>query len=108
MEIKMKGISVLHLEHNGDSKMPELNSTSFKLELDDIFNKSQYFDEDDNLTIHGVKATTQCFVQGLVANIHYSNQRGLLNDAEHLRDIISSLERGFIQIAEISKSKENN
>ena len=68
------------------------------VEVDEPLDESKYINDGDVLTKDGSQALTQCFVQGLIGNIHFAHQSGYRNDAEHLRYIISELERGFASI----------
>lgn len=69
--------------------------TSIVLEISRNLDLDEYHDKEGNPTDDGVQALTQTLVQGLIGNIHYAHQRGLKNDAEHLRYIIDELGRGF-------------
>lgn len=56
---------------------------------------SNWYDRDNNVTADGLKASTVCLINGLAANIHYGQQRGLWDSAEQLRYIIHHLEQTF-------------
>lgn len=54
----------------------------------------------------GMRAQTMGFVQGIVSNIHASHQLGYIDSAEHLRYVISEIERGFAKAnIEVRKGK---
>jgi hypothetical protein len=104
MEITFEGRCLITLEHRESDNKSSLISTDFNLHVSKNLEESMYFDEELMPNGAGSKALTQCFIQGLVGNIHYSHEKGFRDSAEHLRYIISELERGFIQIADIKKS----
>lgn len=104
MKFDFVGRCVLTMEHQPGMKTSKHVETKFNLDVSRNLDKKQYLDEDDLPTAAGVKALTNVFIQGLVGNIHHANEKGYWNDAEHIRYIISELERGFVQIAKTDKS----
>lgn len=60
-----------------------------------------YRDEEDKLTKEGIKALTNVLVQGLNANIQGSHQGKKWDSAEHLRYVISELERSFVAVTNV-------
>jgi hypothetical protein len=94
-------VTVLTLESTESNQRSKHVSTEFRLDCSKNLDKQQYVNNDIP-TKNGVKAITKVLVQGLVANIHSAHQKGLKNDAEHLREVIADLEQGFIQIANVS------
>lgn len=104
MQFEFKTTCSLTLEHKlGDSSSKHV-STKFNLEVSDNLEPAKYLDAEGLPTANGSQAITQCLVQGLIGNIHMANESGFRNDAEHLRYIISELERGFVSIAEVKPS----
>jgi len=104
MEFKFKGIVDLTMYHKiGDNKSKHVK-TDFNLEVSKNLDKSKYLNN-GLPTVAGTKALTSAFVQGLVGNIHQAHQNGYWDSAEHLRYIISELERGFIQVSHVSKGE---
>ena len=104
MEFTFEGVCRVTAEHKkGDTKSRHV-ATDFYLEVSDNLDANKYFDKEDVLTKQGSEALTQTFIQGLIGNIHFAHQRNYKNDVEHLRYIISELERGFTSIAETSTS----
>ena len=73
----------------------------FNLIVCERLDRSKYLDENDLPTSHGSKSITNVLVHGLIGNIHQAHQRGQWNDAEHMRYIISELERGFVAITTV-------
>lgn len=71
-------------------------ATDVRLDISDNLDKRTYFDKNDLPTKEGTKPLTQCFVQGLVANIHKAHQEGWWDSAAHLRYIMDELQRGFV------------
>lgn len=47
---------------------------------------------------------SEVLVQGLIGNIHLAHEKGFRDSAEHLRWIISELERGFIEVTNVQQS----
>lgn len=108
MDFKLEGKCVLTLSHKEGEKTSKLTTVDFNLDVSKELPKEYYMDKDDLPTKAGVQALTQCFVQGLAANIHFAHQKEYRDSAEHLRYIISELERAFIEIVEIEVSKFEN
>lgn len=104
MEFSFEGIARVTMEHTKGSTTSKHVATDFFLECSSNLDDKKYMNDDDVLTKDGSHALTQCFVQGLVGNIHFAHQQGYRNDAEHLRYIIAELERGFASIADATKS----
>lgn len=104
MEFEIEGRCIVRLKANDGDKTSEHIATDFNLGISKNLKRSQYFDEDDLPTKDGTKALTQCFIQGLVGNIHNAHEKGFWDSAEHLRYIIKELERGFINVPTIYKS----
>ena len=74
---------------------PQLTNVDVRLNLPDYLDPSAYY-ENGRLTSAGVIVVTSILTQGLIANIHGAHQYKLRDSAEHLRYIISELERGFV------------
>jgi hypothetical protein len=55
-------------------------------------------------TKEGTKVLSNVFIQGLVGNIHQGHENGFWNDVEHLKYIISELEKGFAAVANVGTS----
>ncbi len=104
MEFQIEGLCVVTLEHKVGEKTSSHVATDFNLDVSNNLDKSQYLDSEGVPTASGTKALTQCFVQGLIGNIHQAHQKEYWDSAEHLRYIISELERGFVQVADTYNS----
>ena len=100
MTFSFEGIVKVTAEHTKGSSTSKHVSTDFYLEVSDNLDDKKYMNKDDVLTAEGSKAVAQCFVQGLIANMHFAHNQGYRNDVEHLRYIISELERGFSSVAD--------
>lgn len=98
MEYFFESIVRLTMEHQKGSAKSRHISTEFFLECSPNLDDKQYIDKEDILTKEGSQALTNCLVQGLIGNIHFSKDQGYRNDVEHLKYIISELERGFAEI----------
>lgn len=81
-----------------------VDTASLFLELDKSWDESKYINDNGTPTVKGTKTITNILIQGLVANIHGAHQTKQWDSAEHLRYIISELERGFVQIGDIDQS----
>lgn len=104
MKFEFEGKCVLQLEHEPGMKTSKHVQTKFNLDVSRNLERKQYLDKEDLPTADGVKALTNVFIQGLVGNIHHAHNKGYWTDAEHIRYIISELERGFVQNAIIDQS----
>jgi len=104
MEFIIKGVSIVKLQHEQGDTTSSHVSTDFNLDVSDNVDSASFLDAEGLPTEDGVKALTQCFVQGLVGNIHSAHQKKYWDSAEHLRYIITELERGFIQVSKTYKS----
>ena len=105
MEFEIEGRCVVKLEYKKGEKTSSHIATDFNLDVSENIDRSNFLDEEDLPTVAGTKALTQCFVQGLIGNIHNAHQKGYWNDVEHLRYIITELERGFATVATTYKSE---
>lgn len=98
MQFSITGIVKLTLEHAQGAKTSRHVATDFRLEPSKNLKQDEYNDRRGLPTKTGSHALTQAFVQGLVANIHHAHEKGFRDSAEHLRYIITELERGFIEV----------
>lgn len=97
MDYTFTGVVDLTLSPNDESGKSIHRETSIHLEIDKRLDKSGYINKDGTPNKEGSKVLTNTFVQGLIANIHYAHENGLRDSAEHLRFIVSELERCFIE-----------
>lgn len=104
MQFRIEARSVVTLEHKQGEKTSTHVATDFNLDVSDNAGRSNFLNKEDLPTAAGSKAATQCFVQGLIANVHYAHKEGYWDSAEHLRYIIAELERGFISVANVYPS----
>lgn len=104
MEFSFEAKVVLTLEHKKEMTTSKHVATDFNLEVSDNLVRSQYLDKEDLPTEAGSKVLSNVLVQGLVGNIHLAHENGFRDSAEHLRWIISELERGFITVANVEQS----
>jgi hypothetical protein len=102
MEFKIEGKSVVTLGYKKGERSSVI-STDIQLQLPKELDENMYFNKEGLPNKEGTKALSQCFIQGLIANIHQAHQNGLRDSAEHLRYIISELERGFVELVDVSK-----
>lgn len=103
-QFKFTAWCTITLEAEPGAKKSSFVSSDFNLLPGENINKDAYLNKKGLVaTPAGVQAVTQCFVQGLIANIHMAHQKELRNDAEHLRYIISELEKGLIRLSEITE-----
>lgn len=104
MEFSFEAKVVLTLEHKKEMTTSKHVATDFNLEVSDNLVRNQYLDKEDLPTEAGSKILSNVLVQGLVGNIHLAHEKGFRDSAEHLRWIISELERGFITVANVEQS----
>jgi len=101
MLISFKTKVILELDHKAGCEKSNHVSTKMNLECSPNLDESMYRDEDGFPTKHGSVVMTNVLIQGLVCNIHNAHENGFRNDCEHLRYIISELERGFASVVEV-------
>lgn len=104
MEYEIEGRVVVKLNHAEGSKTSDHIATDFNLNISDNLNRDAYFNSDQLPNANGAKTLTVAFINGLSGNIHYAHQKGYWNDAEHLRYIISELEKQFVAHAKVYDS----
>ena len=104
MEFSFEAKVVLTLEHKKEMTTSKHVATDFNLDVSDNLVRSQYLDKEDLPTEAGSKVLSNVLVQGLVGNIHLAHEKGFRDSAEHLRWIISELERGFIEVGNVEQS----
>jgi hypothetical protein len=104
MEFEIEGRCVVKLEHKQGEQTSKHVTTDFNLDVSKNVDRSHFLDKEDLPTAAGTTALTQCFVQGLVGNIHNAHEKGYWDSAEHLRYIIAELERGFSSVANVYES----
>ena|SRR5690606_23394852 len=97
MKYHFEAITRLVLEPNPKTGKSKHLETNILLSPSNNLNLSSYVNLDGSMTKDGCKVFTHALVHGLVSNIHAAHQAGHIDSAEHLRLIISELERGFIQ-----------
>lgn len=95
---------VLTMKHQKGQLKSSHVSTDFNIDVSANLDRKEYLTSDGLPTKMGSQTLTQCFVQGLVANMHMAHQEGFRDSAEHLRYIITELERGFATVADTYKS----
>lgn len=90
----------LKLEYKKGAQSSKHRGTEFVLDMTDNLNRDLYIDNEGLPNQEGSKVISNVLIQGLVANIHMAHEQGFRDSAEHLRWIISELERGFVTVAE--------
>lgn len=104
MEFSFEAKVVLTLEYKKEMSTSKHVATDFNLEIIGELDRKQYLDNEDLPTEAGSKVLSNVLVQGLVGNIHLAHEKGFRDSAEHLRWIISELERGFVTVANVEQS----
>jgi hypothetical protein len=94
-------ISKLDIEHDLTTQKSKHNGINILLEPSENLDRSQYVNSDGYLTKIGNEVLTQVLVQALIGNIHLAHQHNKIDSAKHLREIISELEKGFIENVKI-------
>ena len=105
MKFGFEARCAIDLEYQEGQKKSKHYETRFFLDCSPNLDRSHYIDKNNVPTKEGSKALSNVFIQGLIGNIHLANEKGYLNDAEHLRYIISELEKGFVSVVKIDQTK---
>lgn len=82
-----------------------IKSTDFNIFTGGRLASGAYKDRNGVPNKMGTKAVTQVLVHGLIANIHFAHQREYKDSAQHLREIIAELEKGFIALTDVSQAE---
>lgn len=104
MQFSFEAKVVLTLEHKPGATTSKHVSTDFNLEVIGQLDRKQYLDAQDLPTKAGSQVLSNVLIQGLVGNLHMAHEKGFRDSAEHLRWIISELERGFATVAHVEQS----
>lgn len=102
MKFHFTGISKVVYDHDGQSPKSEHVLTDFRLEISNNLDHKVYLNK-GLPTKEAIKPLSQCFIQGLIGNIHKAHDKGWWDSAEHLRYVIDELERGFVQITKVGE-----
>lgn len=100
MEFKFGASVNLTLEYKEGWNKSKLKSAQLLLRVGDGLERKMYLDNEEMPTKEGTKVLSNALIQGLVGNIHYAHQYGFRDSAEHLRWVISELEKGFVNNVE--------
>lgn len=95
---------VLEIDHIEGESSSMHAGTKFNLNVSSNLARNRYINEEGLPTKEGCAAITTTLIQGLVGNIHQSHEHGYRNDCEHLRYIISELEKGFASVVTVGTS----
>lgn len=98
------GISRVTYDHQPGDLTSKHMKTDMRLELSNNLDHKRYLNK-GLPTKEAIKPLSLCFIQGLVANIHKAHEEGWWDSADHLKYIIKELERGFIEVANVSEGK---
>lgn len=101
---KLTAVSTVMLREKDDAHST-IEGVEIRLYLAENLDPKAYFDSEGKPVHASIKPTTQCFIQGLLANLHYAHQQGFWDSADHLRYIVRELERGFIRVANVGTSE---
>lgn len=104
MEFSFEAKVVLTLEHKQGMTKSKHVATDFNLEVIGPLDRSNYINNQGLPTGAGSQVLSNVLIQGLVGNIHMAHEKGFRDSAEHLRWIISELERGFVTVANVEQS----
>ncbi len=105
IKIRLESLITLDLVKKPNDPIPKLDECIINL-IEPLGMKG-YRNKDKTLTKDGVKALTQVLVQGLNANIQGAHQKGNWDSAEHLRYVISELERSFVAVVDVIEENDN-
>jgi hypothetical protein len=104
MEFTFEAYVRLTMAHKEGQERSDHVATEFLLEPRYPLNRNVYLDKDDLPNQEGSKVLSNVLIQGLVGNIHLAHNNEWRDSAEHLRWIISELEKGFVAIANVEKT----
>jgi len=105
MEFSFDARVVVVMDHKNGSQNSSHISTNFNLYPSSNLDKKMYINSENLPTKEGSKVLTTTLVQGLIGNIHMAHASGFKDSAQHLREIITQLEAGFVAVAQITKSE---
>lgn len=109
MRYSFEGRCVLEVEAGTEpGRSSKHLHTKFNLEVSRNLNRPQYIGSDDLPTAIGTKALTNVFVQGLIGNLNAAHQKNYWNKEDHLKYIMSELQRGFEAAADTHESTFDN
>jgi hypothetical protein len=80
-------------------EVPKANGFIFTIPR--ILGKEAFFNEDDTPNKNASRFISKFLVEALSGNIHTAHQKGQIDSAEHLRDIIGHLEDLFVANCEV-------
>ena len=102
----IKASSVINLESTESETKQKLKSVDVQIEVSKNISMEAYLTTERRLNKEGMNVVTQAFVQGIVANIHAAHQAGFIDSAEHLRYVISEIEKGFVELGDVEFFKK--
>jgi hypothetical protein len=105
MKFSFEAKVVLELERKEGSALSKHVATKFNMSVSKNLDKKKYIDKEDLPTEEGSVILSNVLIQGLVGNIHFSHEKNYRDSAEHLRWIISELERGFSSVSNVEVDK---
>ena len=106
MEFSFEVMTELLMDHQKGSTGSVVKASWQSLKLSPNLDKSQYLNGDNTPNAEGCKAITTTLVQGLINNLHYAHEQGYRDSAEHLRSIITHLEKGFASVVTVMKEPD--
>lgn len=96
------GVSKVTYDYAKGATSSQHVTTDVRLEISNNLDNHVYLNK-GMPTKDAMKPFTQCFIQGIVANIHKAHAEGWWDSADHLRYVIQELERGFASVANVSE-----
>ena len=108
MEFSFKAEVVLRLKNQKGESKSKHDGCDFNITPSDNLDPSFYLDRDGLPTKDGSKVFTTVLISGLAGNIHLAHEKGWKDSAVHLREIISELERHFVEVPTIKKGNFND
>lgn len=102
MEFTFKAEVHLRLEHKQSWATSKHVATEFNLIVPKEMDQKAYL-KDGVPTAAGTKVLTNVLVQGLIGNMHQGLENGFMSIPDHLKYIISELERGAFEVTKAEK-----
>jgi hypothetical protein len=102
-EFSFRTISEVVFKHEGTEQGSAMQSVDLRLEVSENLDRARYLNEDDLPHKDGIKAASITLVAAINTNIYTAHHAKQWDSAEHLRWVIDTLQKMFVENAEIRK-----
>ena len=107
MQYSFKATVIVNYETTSIKGKSRVLSSSLNIQPSTELDERYYKEKSGLLTKEGLKALSSTLTAAMVSCIHAAHQLGYRDSAEHLRHVISDLERGFIQVGFLETADDN-